>query len=179
MRVLGAAHPSHPPYTLGVERFSHTGTIYPVWVSQLGDNYVLTGASLIVRTNIDRKLGIVGLLTLLPVFNKSISVLVAPRLARHCHRSVPDVNYLSVWTQVRRRRRGPRPQVTSAPVPVRSALVIITHITITGPRLFSRHHESLLSDRRLCYKFLNIILPVYRRNFENIAPPCISEEPGS
>ena len=107
----------------------------------------MTATSLIVRTNIDRKLGIVGLLTLLPVFNKSISVLVAPPLGPTLSSPDSDVNYLSIWTQVRRRRRGPRPQVTSAPVPVRSALVIITHITITGPRLFSRHHESLLSAR--------------------------------
>ena len=63
----------------------------------------MTAASLIVRTNIDRKLGIVGLLTLLPVFNKSISVLVAPRLSRHCHRSGPHQTRMSIIYQ-----SGPR-----------------------------------------------------------------------
>ena len=39
-----------------------------------------------------------------------------------------DVNYLSIWTQVR--RRGPRPRASL----VWSALVIITHITILQSR---------------------------------------------
>ena len=40
-----------------------------------------------------------------------------------------DVNYLSIWTQVRR-RRGPDPRLHTQTL-VWSALVIITHITIT------------------------------------------------
>ena len=42
-------------------------------------------------------------LTLLPVFNKSISVLVAPCLARHCHRSLPHQTRMSIIYQ-----SGPR-----------------------------------------------------------------------
>ena len=97
---------------------------------------------------------------LLPPAWPDIVILVSPD---------SDVNYLSIWTQVRR-RRGPRPQVTQPPVLVWSALVIITHITITA-RCFpditrvSPAPRQDTEEAKYCNKFEYYY---QHRNYENI-----------
>ena len=101
----------------------------------------MTAASLIVRTNIDRKLGIVEV-TLLPVFNKSIKSLVAPRLVRHCHRSLTRLGcQLFINLDPGAEEEGARPQVTHTDPRLVGLGNNNTHYN--HDPLFSRHHESL------------------------------------
>ena len=106
----------------------------------------MTAASLIVRTNIDRKLGIVEL-TLLPVFNKSIKSLVAPRLARHCHLGLTRLGcqlFINLDPGAEEEEGAPTPGYPAAGPRLIGLGNNNTHYN-HGP-MFSRHHESLLSS---------------------------------
>ena len=147
----------------------------------------MTAASLIVRTNIDRKLGIVEL-TLLPVFNKSIKSLVAPRLARHyCHLGLTRLGCqlfinLDPGVEEEEEEGAPTPGYPAAGPRLIGLGNNNTHYN-HGP-LFSRHHESLPSlspatrhgaERNIATS-LNIITSIETMR---ILRHLRSEEPGS
>ena len=167
--ILGA-HPSHPAHS------DHTGWANEEIIRFWQRPASLSGQILIGNWGLSSwpcsQFSISQSRALLPPAWPDIVILVSPD---------SDVNYLSIWTQVRR-RRGPRPQVTQPPVLVWSALVIITHITITA-RCFpdiTRVSSARLGDktrrRRNIATSLNIITSIETMR---ILRHLRSEEPGS
>ena len=164
--ILGA-HPSHPPHP--------THSDHPGWANEEIIRFwqrpaSLSGQILIGNWELSRwpcfQFSISQSRVLLPPAWSDIVIAVSPD---------SDVNYLSIWTQVRRRRRGPRPQVTQPPVLVWSALVIITHITITAPCFpditrVSPARRQDTEEAKYCNKFEYYY---QHRNHEKIAPPEI------